>query len=129
MVAELPLILISMYYYGWTAHFARTKGYYIVGHLKGPHTHDARLMYAGALLSLIGGAYSIIFVPIQILGKVDITHITPFWSVFSSRRYESTTRGGPPNALVLYVSMMLMIYGWVGAWLFWVGYVRLAGDL
>ena len=100
-----------MYYYGRTAHFATTKGYYIIGHLKGPHAHDAHIMYAGALLALIGGSYSIIFVPMQLLV------------------HGASTRSAPPNAWLIYFSITLMTYAWIGAWLFWVGYVRLAGDL
>lgn len=111
MIAEVPLLIMSMYYYGWTAHFAATKGYYIIGNLKGPDAHNAHLMYAGALLALIGGGYSIIGVPLQILFDPEVT------------------RNTPPNPYVMFLSTMLMTFGWVGAWLFWVGYVRLAGDL
>lgn len=101
-------MLISMYYYGWTAHFATTKGYYIIGQLKGPHAHDAHLMYAGALLAVIGGAYSIIGVPMYFIVHRD------------SER---------PRKIPAMASMSLMVNAWIGAWLFWVGYVRLAGDL
>ena len=109
MLAELPLLLMSMYYYGWTAHFAATKGYYIIGNLEGPDAHNTHLMYAGALLALIGGGYSILGVPLHILSE--------------------STSHAPPKPYVMFLSMSLMIFGWVGAWLFWVGYVRLAGDL
>lgn len=55
VIAEVPLLLMSMYYYGSTAHFANTKGYYLIDHLEGHHAYYAHLMYAGALLALFDG--------------------------------------------------------------------------
>lgn len=51
--AEVFLLLLSTYYTGMTAHFAMSRVYHIIGRLEGPHAHDARIMYAGALMSLV----------------------------------------------------------------------------
>jgi hypothetical protein len=111
ILAELPLQLMSMYYYGLTAHFAAKKHYYIIGNLEGPHAHNAHLMYAGALLALVGGGCSIAGVLLQIARDPELND------------------SSPPDPGFVFLSLGLMTFGWVGAWLFWAGYVRLAGDL
>jgi hypothetical protein len=49
-------------------------------------------MYAGALLALIGGAYSIVFVLLQILGYARFFPIIGF-------RAKGATRSAPPYLL------------------------------
>ena len=50
LITEAIMQLVGTYYLGRTAHFAASHGYYLPNRL---HNHDARLMYAGALLFLV----------------------------------------------------------------------------
>ena len=103
LFAELFLLLVSTYYTGMTAHFAATKGYYIVGRLQGPHAHDARIMYSGALMSLISLFFAIAYLLVLLLDK--------------------------ENDAVLGSIIILASTSWLASWLFWAGYIRLAGNL
>lgn len=67
LLAEIVLVLISAYYKGKTVHFAASKGYYILGHLKVPHGHDAYIMYAGALLSLVTMVLTIMWLAMLVM--------------------------------------------------------------
>lgn len=103
LLAEIFLLIIASYYNGKTVHFATTRGYYLIGHLKGPHAHDARVMYIGALLFLVF-LYFAIFYLVFILATSD-TEVT--------RQFCIT----------------IIITTWLFSWLFWGGYVHLARDL
>lgn len=103
--AEFFLLMVSTYYTGMTAHFASTRGYYISGRLQGPLAYDAHMMYAGALMSLISLAGTILYL-LTLLFNKDHNRTwlyTSVWGIASST--------------------------WVASWVFWIGYVRLAGDL
>jgi len=108
ILAEVFLLVISSYYYGRTVRFAATHGYYLIGHLKGPYAHDARIMYVGALLFIVA-LYGSIFYLLALLGfgpgvlKLGRNAYLPVWGI------GSTT--------------------WLASWLFWGGYVTLAKDL
>jgi hypothetical protein len=106
ILAEIFLLVISSYYYGRTVHFAATHGYYLIGHLKGPYAHDARIMYVGAI-SFIVALYGSIFYLIGLLGvrglNLGRNAYVPVWGI------GCTT--------------------WLASWLFWGGYVTLAKDL
>ena len=106
-IAEVVLNLIACYYVGITAHFGATHGFYQIGNLQGPYRVSAQIFYAGALLFLIGCFGSI------------VSTLTMVWAMHSSERH-------------VRVFMFLCIAGtstWLSSWLFWSGYVRLAGDL
>lgn len=106
ILAEIFLLVISSYYYGRTVHFAATHGYYLIGHLKGPYAHDARIMYVGALLFLVA-LYGSIFYLIGLLGVVGLQ--------LGRKAYISVWGIGCTT--------------WLASWLFWGGYVTLAKDL
>jgi len=96
MIVEAIMQLVGTYYLGRTAHFATSHGYYLL------HQHydsDARLMYGGALFSLI------------------CTYLSLFgiWMTL----YE----GVPLSAFVFGYTV------YIGNWLFWAGYVKLAAEL
>ena len=103
--AEVFLLLVSTYYTGMTAHFATSRGYYITGRLEGPDAHDARIMYSGALMSLVLLLFAILYLVFLLLPRsVHERQLGTFiWGVMTT--------------------------SWLASWLFWAGYVRLAGDL
>ena len=103
IVAEIFLLLIGSYYMGITAHFAATNGYY-VGALQGPYAEHAHMMYSGALLFLISLAFALISALLLLPSAV-------------------------PQVLKYVLVFIVAISSLLGSWLFWAGYVLLAGDL
>lgn len=101
--AEIFLLLIASYYNGITVHFAATRGYYIAGKLQGPHAHDARIMYVGALMSLIFLLFTIVYLFLLLTPCVTSENIV--------------------------VVLSIGVTTWLASWLFWGGYVHLAKDL
>jgi hypothetical protein len=103
MIAELFLLLISTYYMGLTANFARIQGFYTV---HSTAIQSAKLMYAGALMSLI-----FVFVTTSFL----------LGMIFTKHSWHS--QGLTFNAL-----LFISITTWLASWLFWVGYIFTAGE-
>ena len=109
IISEIVLQIISCTFHGWTAHFAASHGYYLNKYPGGfSQIADAKLMYAGSLLYLI-------FVAPSILGLGCC-----IWMV---------ARGNLPGIFYFVVAMGLGTVSWIGSWLFWAGYTKLAGDL
>ena len=106
LMAELALLLIGSYYMGYTAHFAASHGYYLIGHLQGPYGQSAHVMYAGALLYLISLVIALLCIVCLITIDYEDLGITSYVLVF-----------------------LVIITSYTGSWMFWAGYVFLAGDL
>ena len=104
VLAEVFLLLIGSYTMGLTANFAASRGYYSIGALDGPYAHDAYMMYAGALLYLIALLFALIGLVVLLLARLRYVVLTS-------------------------ILVIISIASLVGSWLFWAGYVRLAGDL
>ncbi|KAM5353088.1 hypothetical protein ACJZ2D_017029 [Fusarium nematophilum] len=111
IIAEAAIQVVGADYAGLTAHFATTRGYYLANALDGcPLRADAKTMYAGALIYLVF-LLPTIFIAIGILF------------------HESYAGAYRRNSDPLLNNFYLSLVGWVGSWLFFSGYVRLAGDL
>lgn len=103
MIAEVFLLLISTYYMGLTANFARINGFYTI---HSTAIQSAKLLYAGALMSLI-----FVFVTVSFL----------LGMIFTKHSWRSS--GLTFNAL-----LFISITTWLASWLFWVGYIFTAGE-
>lgn len=100
VAAEALLQILSSYYMGKTVHFAAKNGYY--RHI-GAAPQDARVMYAAALLSLV----SLFFTLISLVFILNRSH-------------QKTT---------FPVLVIIGCTSWLGSWMFWGGFVSLAGPL
>ena len=110
-IAEVLLQLASLYIMGRTAHFAVINGFYKL--TNSPSLpRGAHMMYAGALYYLIAGSLSLIIAIIAIIVQGIST------------RYEQSNA-----ARVIRVVCVLLLLGstFLGSWLFWAGFVQLAG--
>ena len=109
-IAEGILQAVASFYIGRTAHWGVMLGYLRKGHLDGiPGAADAKLMYAGSLLWLITIAF--IFLPWSFL-------VLP-----SSKGKDADFASGAGGLFCF-----CMILPLIGQWLFWAGFVGLAGD-
>lgn len=115
IVTEVLLQFFGAYTMGRTAHFAAVNGYYLVNHHNFPHGSDAYLMYCGAMIFLVfmSSGFTGIFYATQAYYQSDDNHSGPkisrgwiSWLIFSS-----------------------LSINWLGSWLFWAGFIKLAGDL
>ena len=106
-IAEGILQAVACFYMGRTAHWGVMLGYLKAGHLDGkPGAYDAKLMYAGSLLWLVTIAF--VFLPWFILAFVG------------DKEDDASIAG--------IIFCCLMIAPLIGQWLFWAGFISLAGD-
>jgi hypothetical protein len=111
LVTEAAMLLLGSYYMGLTVHHASTHGYLLLHHLDGvPYRSDFLLMTIGALLYLILAWASLVGL------------ITLIQMVFKGDAAFDDTR-------VVYGALAVALFPWLASWLFFVGYVRLAGPL
>ncbi|KAH0543402.1 hypothetical protein FGG08_002260 [Glutinoglossum americanum] len=112
-IAEIVLQLITAYTMGTTVAFAAPRGYYILGNLPGPTGRRAHMMYSAALYWLCGQS--------ALLGLgliVTVAVLASSWHVAYKMHFTMSVMG---------VAMVPL--SWMATWLFWVGYVQLAGGL
>ena len=115
-IAEFVLQIMALYVMGRTAHYGAARNYYKV-YLS---TYwdipaSARMMYSGALYYLVAGSLFLIF--------------AFFFIVYQMFSYKVKTLG-KGNTIAIVISLwFLLISTWLGSWLFWAGFVKLAGDL
>lgn len=109
MIAELLLQLIALYTAGSVVKHAAARGYYLV------HTdlykalpEAAHLFYGGSLYYLVSGCIYIV-------------------SCISLVITEAHEDDGD-KALTIGSVIVLLVTTWLGSWLFWAGFVQLAGD-
>ncbi|KAF7512544.1 hypothetical protein GJ744_000805 [Endocarpon pusillum] len=114
-IAEFILQLIALYIMGRTAHFATGRGYYLV------HTDlyrslppGAHMMYSGALYYLIIGSFSWLLA----IGLIIVA---------AGRFNIKNPKVG--TAYVMFAITLSLTSVWLASWIFWVGFVRLAGPL
>lgn len=112
-IAEGILQTMASFYIGKTAHWAAISGYLKGGHLDDiPGAHDAKIMYAGVLLWLITIAFAFIV-----------------WLILLCYTTCSRKTEGHRTIIVFGIWFTItMILPLVGQWLFWVGFIGLAGD-
>lgn len=114
-IGEYVLQIMSLYIMGRTAHFATLHGYYKIYHDSyWDIPSAARMMYSGALYYLVAGSLFLIFAAIFIL-----------YTIFGSR---AKLFGKASNAGIVLTLVFLLISTWMGSWIFWAGFVKLAGD-
>ncbi|KAF2031767.1 hypothetical protein EK21DRAFT_87799 [Setomelanomma holmii] len=115
-IAEFVLQILALYIMGRTAHYGAVRNYYKIylpSYWAIPEA--ARRMYSGALYYLVAGSLFLIFAFLFIT-----------WQMLSSK----VKRMGKGNTVAIVVSLwFLLISTWLGSWLFWAGFVKLAGDL
>ena len=109
-IAEGILQAVACFYMGRTAHWGVMLGYLKGGHLDGiPGGHDAKLMYAGSLLWLVTIAF--VFLPWFLLVWPD-----------------GEEKDAELSSVLGIVFCCCMIVPLIGQWLFWAGFIDLAGD-
>ncbi|KAF2199488.1 hypothetical protein GQ43DRAFT_464779 [Delitschia confertaspora ATCC 74209] len=112
--SEIVLQCIALYIMGRTAYFASHHGFYNVTSTRYKELPDAaHLMYAGALFYLIVGSGMLIWEVIWLLMRVNA---------------EDLEDGEKASGLGLFVIFNLFTT-WLGSWIFWAGFVSLAGNL
>ncbi|KAF2476912.1 uncharacterized protein BDR25DRAFT_42126 [Lindgomyces ingoldianus] len=115
-IGEFILQIITLYLMGRTAHFATLHGYYKVSSdAYWALPPAARMMYSGALYYLVGGGLFLIFAGLFIVYSVCSSRIKYF---------------GKASSTGIFLALaVLLISTWMGSWIFWAGFVRLAGNL
>lgn len=119
-IGEFLLQIISLYIMGRTAHFAATHGYYKVYETKMYHSlpHGAHMMYAGALYYLVAGSIFLLAASTFIL------------AIYTEHTFVSSTRQVRKHKSRITTTLfILLISTWMGSWIFWAGFVKLAGNL
>jgi hypothetical protein len=117
-IGEIVLQCIAMYIMGRTAHFAATHEFYQVHQTKlyKSMPHGAHMMYAGALYYLIVGSIGMICAIVFLAFA--------FWAAKKEGDRPEISR-----KLGYIAAVLLLMSTWMGSWLFWAGFVELAGDL
>ena len=112
-IAEGILQIMASFYIGKTAHWAVISGYLKEGRLDDiPGAHNAKMMYAGVLLWLI-----------------TITFAFIVWLILICYTTCSRKTEGHTDIIIFGVCFTItMILPLVGQWLFWAGFIGLAGD-
>ncbi|KAF2686299.1 hypothetical protein K458DRAFT_210776 [Lentithecium fluviatile CBS 122367] len=122
-IAEFFLRLIAFYVAGRTAHFATARGYYqITSAAYHSLPQEAHLMYAGALYYIVGGVFGIM---LDIAVVMDLAHTqNKLRKSGVEAAYLAEIREFVPGLIIF-----SLVCSWIGSWIFWAGFVRLAGDL
>lgn len=119
--SEMALQLLALYHMGRTTVFARCRGYYIISNLyavaPSQISQSAHLMYSAALYWLCSQ------VAIAFLGLV----VAPVLAIVLRCCGGDITKA--IHRAVIFMAVFMIPLSWLACWLFWVGYVRLAGDL
>ena len=108
MISESIMQILGTVYMGKTAHFAATHGYYEIGAADPTY---ARLMYAGALLTLITTVASIAGLAAVVV-------------IYADKDLKEEWYG---KALVL-IALGFGFGAFIGRWIFLIGYLKLAED-
>jgi hypothetical protein len=117
-MAEIVLELLTSYTMSRTAHFAATRGFLIIGRLTGPVGKPVQLMYSASLFWMVPGGFAIFCTVISLDGLLYDK------SVGSTETVDLT-----PIGLLLIFMIPILVFNWLASWLFWTGFVKLAGDL
>ncbi|KAH0556376.1 hypothetical protein GP486_005699 [Trichoglossum hirsutum] len=111
-IAEIVLQFITAYTMGTTVAFAARRGHYILGNLDFLG-HRAHMMYSAALYWLCGQSL------LLAVGGIA--------AILASVLEEEIAK--KMHTIMTIVGIAMLPLSWMATWLFWVGYVRLAGDL
>jgi hypothetical protein len=99
---------------GRTVQFAADNGFYKVSGDYRSMPHGAHMMYAGALYYLIAGSISLVIAILCIIFQFSVDKVD----------YMNST-----SATVLRYGCVILLLAstFLGSWLFWAGFVKLAG--
>jgi hypothetical protein len=115
-IAEFVLQIMALYVMGRTAHYGAAKDYYkLYRSTYWDIPAAARMMYSGALYYLVAGSLFLIFAFFFIMYQM------------LSRKVKTLGKGS--TIAIVMALFFLLISTWLGSWLFWAGFVSLAGDL
>ncbi|KAF1990684.1 hypothetical protein K402DRAFT_417453 [Aulographum hederae CBS 113979] len=119
LIAELFLQFVALYIMGYTAHFAAGHGYYKLGKEYYSLPQAAHMMYAGALYYLVGGSLSlsIVFLSLMAVWRRGLSEL------------RATARYGAGYYSGIAACILLLMTTWMASWIFWAGFVKLAGHL
>jgi hypothetical protein len=115
--AEVCLQVIAAYTMGRTASYGVGHGWLVIGRLNGSLGDDAQLMYSGSLFYMVTGS---------------IGTIAGIYWLLKTCTGELGVEDDIQEdvvGLALFLVPILLIFNWLGAWLFWAGFVKVAGDL
>ena len=117
---ELLLEIVTLVYMGVAIHFADRHGYFRVKASDPVVPSDAKLLYAGATLTL---AITMLCLPLSsaVVGQLMLGDL---------KAHEGRNRKGKHQmrpAVFIYGLLAGMIY--MSTWLFWAGFIKLSGDL
>jgi hypothetical protein len=117
LVSEVILQMITANWMGTTADFGAQHGYLDTQkflYYKGPVVADAKLMYPAALFWLCSAFFAC---------------LAAFIFLFLRRSFlkSLSDRDSAPGSIAVLGFLLVTI--WLATWLWWAGFVRLAGDL
>jgi hypothetical protein len=115
LISEVILQFFGAITMGRTAQFASQHNYYNPSHHNFPHGSDAYMMYCGAVVFLAFMIASLVGAIIGLVLYYDNSHKL---SELSFKR-----------AVLAAVALFCLLFTWIGSWLFWAGFIKLAGPL
>jgi hypothetical protein len=121
IVAEFILQFIASYYVGSTVKFAASHGYY-KNMVVGADTEmviGAQLMYGAAIFWLL----SFILLTLWFIPTLCTLLL------YYRGRFSNSKAVGPSRTALTPIGVASFFTAWIASWLFWAGYVHLAGDL
>lgn len=114
-IAEFILQAISMYIMGRTAHFAANQGYYLIQtDLYKSLPSGAQMMYGSALYIIICGSLSFLTTVWFIIGTIE--------------KHKESPKEKQSTSIIFAVGLFCLLTNWLGSWLFWAGFLHLAGN-
>jgi len=120
-LSEMVLQLFALYNMGRTTVFAARRGYYIIGNLNavapGQIGQSAHMMYSAALYWFCSQ------VVIAFLGLL----VAPALAIVLRCCGRDISKA--IHRTIILMAVFMIPLSWLACWLFWAGYVRLAGDL
>lgn len=127
--AEIALQIIALYVMFKTVHFAVPRRYYLVWSKENKSLPaEAKLMYAGALFYAVLGSSILLFEILAIYAHYTESE-EPARNPINERRSGTVGRLETHQNIATYFILYNLCYTWLGSWLFWAGFVRLAGNL
>ena len=116
---ELLLEIVALVYMGIAIHFADRHGYFRVKASDPAVPSDAKLLYAGATLTL----------PITILCLLLSGAALQGLMVDDKKAVENNRQAGDGMWVMVLIYGLLAGIIYMSTWLFWAGFIKLSGDL
>lgn len=107
---------------GVTAHFAATHGFYKAGGTNSGIERSAKIMYTGALLFLV-------FASLFIVLAYTVLLCVLIWSSDRRGGRRKDTVASRQYEILRVTAILSLPTTYLASWVFWAGFVYLAGDL